>query len=124
VGTIQKKTLIPMHELSLCQGIIEVLEAEARRQHFQKVRVVHLEIGALSGVDEEALRFGFEVVSRGTLAENAALAIEKTPGTAWCFDCNRTIGIAEYYDPCPECQGHKLRVEGGEQMRVKEIEVF
>lgn len=112
-----------MHELSLSQGIIDVIEAEARKQNFARVRIIQLEVGSLSGVDIEALRFGFEAVSRGTFAENATLEIEVLPGTAWCFDCNRTVTIGEFYDPCPECQGRRLRVSGGEQLRVKEIEV-
>ena len=112
-----------MHELSLCQGIVDAIEAEARKQDFRRVRCVQLEIGALAGVDGEALRFGWELVSPGTLAEGAALDIVSVPGSAWCFDCQETIEVENYYDPCPRCQSHKLRVSGGEQLKIKQLEV-
>lgn len=112
-----------MHELSLCQGIIDTIENAARQQSFVRVRSVHLEIGALAGVDAEALRFGWDMVSLGTLAEQASLDIVSVPGSAWCCDCEGTVTIAQYYDPCPHCQGHKLQVSGGEQLKITELEV-
>ena len=45
-----------MHEMSLCEGILQILEEHAARQGFTQVKTVWLEIGALSGVDREAIR--------------------------------------------------------------------
>jgi hydrogenase nickel incorporation protein HypA/HybF len=113
-----------MHELSLAESLIESIEEEARRQGFSRVRRVRLEVGALSGVEPEALRFGFEVAARDTLAEGAELEILTLPGEAWCFACNCAIAVSEYYDPCPHCQGHRLQVTGGRQFQLKELEVI
>lgn len=112
-----------MHELSLAESLIESIEDEARKQGFAKVRRIWLEAGALSGVDPEALRFGFEVAAQHTCAEGAALEIHRPPGEAWCFACNRNVNIAEYYDGCPHCGGHQLQVTGGQQFQLKELEV-
>jgi hydrogenase nickel incorporation protein HypA/HybF len=112
-----------MHELSLCQGIVDAIEAEARKQDFRRVRSVLLEIGALAGVDSEALRFGWELVSAGTPAEGATLDIIHLPGSAWCFQCQETVEVERYYDPCPRCQGHRLRISGGEQLKIRQLEV-
>jgi hydrogenase nickel incorporation protein HypA/HybF len=112
-----------MHELSLAESLIELIEDEARKQGFGKVRKIWLEAGALSGVDPEALRFGFEVAAEGSCAEGAALEILRPPGEAWCFACNRTVTVAEYYDGCPHCRGHQLQVTGGQQFQLKELEV-
>lgn len=112
-----------MHELSLCQGIVQVLETQAETRAYRRVRRVWLEIGALAGVDCEALRCNFELVARGTLAEGALLDIALLPGEAWCFDCARGVEIGEYGEPCPHCGGYRLRTGGGDQLRIKEIEV-
>lgn len=112
-----------MHELSLCQGILDAIEAEARKQNFRQVRSVQLEIGALAGVDGDALRFGWEAVSAGSLADGSALEIVQVPGSAWCFACQDTVNVDRYYDPCPRCQGHQIRVNGGEQLKIKQLEV-
>ena len=112
-----------MHEMSLCESILGIVEDEAEKQGFRKVSRVRLEIGALSGVDVEAMRFGFDVVTRGTLAEGAAPEIIELPGTAWCLPCARQVEVAQRYDACPLCGGYQLQVTGGEEMRIKDLEV-
>ena len=112
-----------MHELSLCEGVLQVLEDTARSQGFERVNVVWLEIGALAGVELEAMRFSFDVVKKGTLAENARLEILRIPGRAWCLPCAKNVEIGQRFDACPHCGSYQLQATGGEELRVKELEV-
>lgn len=112
-----------MHEMAICESILDTLKEQARAQHFDTVRRVCLEIGPFSGVEIEALKFGFDVVTRGSLAENAALEIVETGASAWCMPCGENVAIAERYDACPKCGSHQLQVTGGEELRIKELEV-
>jgi len=112
-----------MHEMSLCEGVIQMLEESARQQGFSRVKTVWLEIGALAGVELEAMRFSFDVIKRGTLADEARLEIIETPGQAWCLPCAKVITIQQRFDACPDCGSYPLQVTGGEELRVKELEV-
>lgn len=112
-----------MHEMSLCENIREVLEQQAAQQNFSSVKTVWLEIGKLSSVEPNALRFGFEVVMKGSLAEDAKLEIIEVDGQAWCFQCQKDVKIEHRYDGCPLCGAYRLQVNDGEQMRIKELEV-
>ncbi len=112
-----------MHEMSLCEGVVQVLEQSARAQGFQRVKTVWLEIGALAGVELEAMRFSFEVIKKGTLASEAQLEIIEVPGQAWCLPCVKNVEIEQRFDACPECGSYQLQVTGGEELRVKELEV-
>lgn len=112
-----------MHEMALCEGIIQIVEDEARRRAFSKVKAVCLEIGALSHVAPEAIRFCFDAVAARTIAEGATLEIVETPGAAWCMTCSKSIEIKQRFEPCPCCGGYQLQVTGGEELRVKELEV-
>jgi hydrogenase nickel incorporation protein HypA/HybF len=112
-----------MHELSLMQGVLEILQDTAHSQGFERVRVVRLEIGRLSAVDPAALRFCFDVVSDGTLAHGAALEILEMPGQGWCRRCCCEVELATRFDPCPSCGGYALQVTGGDAMRVLDLEV-
>ena len=112
-----------MHELSLCEGILQVLEDQATEQDYARVKTVWLEIGALAAVEVEAMRFSFDLVCRDSLAEGCRLEILPLPGTAWCMRCADSVEIAARYDPCPRCGGHQLQVTGGDEMRIKELEV-
>ncbi|MDR3465131.1 MAG: hydrogenase maturation nickel metallochaperone HypA [Xanthobacteraceae bacterium] len=112
-----------MHEMALCEGVIEIIETEARKQSFARVKTVWLEIGALSQVEPEAMRFCFEVVAAGSVAAEARLEIVVSPGVGWCMSCVKSVPIERRYDPCPCCGGYQLQVTAGDEMRVKELEV-
>ena len=112
-----------MHEMSLCEGMLRIIEEQAAVQHYKKVKTVWLEVGALANVEVDALRFGFEVVMQDSIAATAKLEIIDLPGQAWCLQCMKNVAIQQRFDPCPECQGHQLTANGGEEMRIKELEV-
>lgn len=112
-----------MHEMSLAESVIELVEHRARLNGGQRVKVVRLEIGKLSGVEPDAMRFCFDAVTNGTLAEGAALEIIEQEGRAWCFDCARSSPLLARSAPCPECGGYRMRLDEGLAMRVKEFEV-
>ncbi|CCQ72955.1 hydrogenase maturation nickel metallochaperone HypA [Magnetospira sp. QH-2] len=112
-----------MHEMSLTESMVRIIEDQARAQNFFKVKTVWLELGQLSHAEPEAMLFCFDAVTKGTIAEGAVLELIRTPGTAWCLDCGESVEIARRYDPCPKCDGHKLQVTDGEDMRIRELEV-
>lgn len=113
-----------MHEMSLCESLLQVIEEQASVQGFSKVSTVFLEIGAFAGIEVDAMSFCFDVVCRDTLAHEAKLEIIELPGQAWCFDCEKEVLIKTRLDPCPVCNGIQVRAKGGDEMRIKELEVM
>ncbi|MEZ5798352.1 MAG: hydrogenase maturation nickel metallochaperone HypA [Paracoccaceae bacterium] len=112
-----------MHEMSLAEGIRTIVHDQARAHGFQRVTVLRLEIGRFAGVEKPALEFAFDVVMRGSPAEGARLEMIDLPGKALCYDCAKTVEISDRLDPCPECGGGRLIPQGGDEMRIKDMEV-
>jgi hydrogenase nickel incorporation protein HypA/HybF len=112
-----------MHEMSLAEGVLRIAEQAAQAQGFARVKAVWLEIGALAPVEPEAMRMCFDAVARDSIAEGARLEIVSTPGAAWCMRCCATVPVQALHDDCPCCGGWQLQVTGGQEMRVKELEV-
>src|SRR5512135_3124638 len=112
-----------MHEMSLAESVLQIIEDSARVQNFSRVRTVTLEIGQLAAVEPEAMRFCFDAVTRGSLAEGAKLEIVETPGQGWCMECEKAVPLQEQLALCPECGGARVQVTSGNEMRVKELEV-
>lgn len=112
-----------MHEMSLAEGIRSIIEAQAPRIGARRVTRVRLEIGRFAGVEKQALQFAFDVVMRGTVAETAMLEMLDLPGRALCYDCGETVEIDHRLDPCPKCGGGRLMPQGGDEMRIKDLEV-
>jgi hydrogenase nickel incorporation protein HypA/HybF len=112
-----------MHEMSLAEAVLKIAEQAARAQGFARVKAVRLELGALAQVEPEAMCFCFDAVARDTIAQGARLEIVSTPGRAWCTQCSRSVPVQALYDECPCCGSRQLQVTGGQEMRVKELEV-
>jgi len=112
-----------MHEMTLCEGVLQVLQNEAARQGFRRVKQVWLEIGELASVEPDAMLFSFDVVTRNTLADSARLNIIPIPGTAWCMQCAKKIKVRQRFDECPDCGSYQLQITGGDEMKIKELEV-
>lgn len=90
-----------MHELSIAEGIIEIVERTANANHVRHVKTVRVSIGELAGVDIPSLEFAWQSVRKGGVAQNAELEIERPRGEAWCLQCQKTIPLHRYGDPLP-----------------------
>ena len=112
-----------MHEMSLAESIVQIVEDTARQNGAVRVSAVTLEVGQLAGVEIEALRFCFDAASRDTVAVGAELRIEQPDGRAWCMPCGDTVVVAGLAEPCPRCGSHQLQVTGGNELKVREIEI-
>lgn len=111
----------PMHELSLAERVIGIVEGAARKAGARRVTRIALAIGALAHVEAETLQYCCEVVSRGTLAEGARIEVERTPGRAWCEACQAEVELEQLGMPCTTCGGFRLKVTDGDQMRVVDV---
>jgi hydrogenase nickel incorporation protein HypA/HybF len=113
-----------MHELSLLENVREILKEHAVSQNFTKVTQVTLEIGKLSCVEPEALRFSFDVVMKGSLAENATLIITELEGLGLCLQCGQQSIMETLHNPCASCGRPDVKILQGMEMRVKDLVVL
>ena len=111
-----------MHEMSLCEGMREVLEDQARQHALSRITRVRVEIGRFSCVEKTALAFAFDEVMRGSVAEGATLEMLDLPGRATCLDCNAEVALEDRLSPCPLCGGGRLMPVAGDEMRIKNLE--
>ncbi len=112
-----------MHELSLVESIVALIEDERQRQAFSRVRLVSVHVGALGYVEPDALRFCFDAVTRGTAAEGAVLSITTVAGVGTCPACRETVALADRFDACPLCGCAQVMMIAGDELRLAELEV-
>jgi hydrogenase nickel incorporation protein HypA/HybF len=112
-----------MHEMSLAESVLQIIEEAAVSQKFTRVKAVWLEIGKLSCVEKEAMRFCFDAAMCDSIAQGARLEIIEVAGRGWCEKCACDVPLAALYEACPTCGSYGLEVTGGDAMKVKELEV-
>ncbi len=113
-----------MHELSLCQSLLRIIEKKMSELNHSAKRVtaVWLEMSLLCGVDVKSLEFYFPIVTKNTLAENACLHITLIPMPARCTVCQQDVNI-EGFLPCPSCGNYKLIMARKPELIVKRVEI-
>lgn len=108
-----------MHELGITQDIIDIVSQHAGDS---KVNRIVLEIGKLSAVSPDAVRFCFDICAEGTVAEGAELKIIETPGLACCRSCGNDVVLERPFGRC-QCGETDLEWREGEELRIREMEV-
>jgi hydrogenase nickel incorporation protein HypA/HybF len=109
-----------MHELSLTQAVVD---AVAERLGDTRVTCVRLEIGKLSGVVVDSIRFCFDMVTEGTTLAGARLEIDEPSGDARCRDCDTAFATDDYLVLCPSCESANVSVLSGRDLRIRSVEV-
>jgi hydrogenase nickel incorporation protein HypA/HybF len=113
-----------MHEMGIVQSIMTILEQQALLHNARKIVRVSLEFGALTAVLPEAVRFAFQILSKGTIAEGAELDITIILVKVRCYDCSKEHVLETYQPFCPSCHSGALQIiEGRDEMRIASMEV-
>lgn len=114
-----------MHEISLTQSLLDIVEEYARREGFARVNILKLSFGRLSCLDPDSLDFAFAVQSRGTKAEGARLEFDIRPAVVYCDDCGGEATLPGPFELlCPRCGGDRVRLTGGtEELKLQEMDV-
>ena len=112
-----------MHELSLANGIIGIVKAEAEKSGFQRVLEISLKVGEYSGIVPRCLEEFFPIAAEGTPAQGAALRIEVLPARFRCFDCGFEGRPDRERACCPACGGEHIRMIAGREFYVENLVV-
>jgi hydrogenase nickel incorporation protein HypA/HybF len=111
-----------MHEMSIVQSIIDIVQQEMARHQVSKVTVIRLVVGEFTAVVPDSLTFCFELITKDTPLEGVKIELEQVPLTGRCRACGKEFPIVEYRFVCPECQSNEIEAVSGKELFIKEIE--
>jgi hydrogenase nickel incorporation protein HypA/HybF len=112
-----------VHELSIAEAILERVSAEAERHPHGRFTKVGIRMGELSGVDPDALSFGFEVLVQNTKWDPLALQIEFSPRMQRCPGCAHEFRAPDSETRCPQCGNQATECIGGHELDIVYMEV-
>lgn len=112
-----------MHELSVAQGILDLVQQHVPQDQAASVRAVTVRLGALSGVVADSLEFCFSAIVAGTPYSGASLSIDRVLTRARCADCAGEFGVDGLVFRCPHCAGSHITVISGDELQVTSVEL-
>ncbi len=110
-----------MHEMSLCNNLLEQVMSIAAQNHAQAVESITVNIGALAGVEPMLLESAFSIIKFGTIAENAQLIFQITPVTVFCLRCGTQSETAANRLLCGSCQSHETTMLSGDELILASV---
>ncbi len=112
-----------MHELSIAQNIIMIVQEELQKYEHKSLRSIRLKIGAMSAIVPDSLSFCFGMITEGTELESSELIMDIVPLKGICRACKNEFEIENYCFECPYCQSTKIKTISGRELDIVEIEV-
>jgi len=112
-----------MHELSIAQNIIEIVQQYVPGAAMADVRSVRVRVGRLSGVVADSLEFSFSAIVAGTALGSARLNIEHVPAICRCEGCKGEFEATEFVFVCPGCGSVNTRLISGSDLQVVDIDL-
>jgi len=109
-----------MHELALIESVVEQVSMRVGDRRVARVR---LRVGTLAAVLPDAMRFCFDVVTKETLLEGAALEIETVRARARCRTCDAEIELLDGIPLCP-CGSVDLAILAGAELLIQDVETI
>ena len=113
-----------MHELSIAMNIVEIACEQAKLNNLFAIDEIEIEVGELSGVEIDALKFVMEIAKKETILENSRTIFTLIPGLARCLICSKEFMTDSFFSQCPECKRFNFQIIQGQELRVKSLNVF
>jgi hydrogenase nickel incorporation protein HypA/HybF len=110
-----------MHELSLCQALIDQVISIAREQRVSSVSDIYLRVGPLSGVEGPLLRNAFPIAAAGTVANDANLHLEDAPIRVRCEACGEESDAKTNNLVCAACGDWRTALISGDELILQRV---
>jgi hydrogenase nickel incorporation protein HypA/HybF len=110
-----------MHEVSIAANILEIVGNELSKHNGANVEKLHLQIGSLSGVVVDSLRFALDVSKKNSVLHSAEIVIDEIAARASCCSCAFVFDADDYFVTCPRCQGCEIEFLSGKELLIKSI---
>jgi len=112
-----------MHELAVTQNLLDMALSKAAEAGARKITRVNVTIGELSGAVPDCIQFYFDVLRKGTAAEEATLNLISIPARLHCRQCQSDFRPEDLPWTCPRCGSLSLEITGGQELFLESLEV-
>jgi hydrogenase nickel incorporation protein HypA/HybF len=112
-----------VHELSICQALIEQVEAVASKEGALQVVQVRVGLGPLSGVEPQLLQQAFQLARAGSIAATASLLIDHLPVRVSCRECGQETAAEVANLACGNCGDWHTELVSGDEMLLTQVEL-
>ena len=112
-----------MHELAVTKGLLKICLEEGEKHKNEKINKINIKVGELTDLVPDCISYYFNIVARGTIAENTEINVEKIPVEIECNECGYKGIIGKNDYKCPKCKGLQYEITKGREFYLDTMEV-
>ena len=112
-----------MHELSVTESLLKITLEHAEKANARRVTDLNIVIGDLASMVDDSIQFYWEIIAKGTIAEQAKLNFRRVPAQLQCMTCFERYNPTDRALACPKCNGVNVKIITGEEFALESIEV-
>ena len=112
-----------MHELAVTKGLLKIWLEEGEKHKIEKINKINIKVGELTDLVPDCISYYFNIVARGTIAENTEINVEKIPVEIECNECGYKGIIGKNDYKCPKCKGLQYEITKGREFYLDTMEV-
>lgn len=110
-----------MHEFGLMTQLLEAVEAKAQELGSRPVLAINLLIGDRASIVDDSLLYYFEMLTPGTLSEQAELNVRRVPSRFYCANCDDKYTPTGGDFRCPCCGQVGIVTNEGSELLIESI---
>ena len=112
-----------MHELSVTESLLKIALKHAEKANAKRVTDLNIVIGDLASMVDDSIQFYWEIIAKGTIAEQAKLNFRRVPAQLQCMTCSEMYHPTDRELACPKCNGINVKIITGEEFALESIDV-
>lgn len=112
-----------MHELSVTKSILNICKEQASINSFKKIKKINICVGEITGLVPDCINYYFNIISKGTVAEDAVIKVDRINLRIKCLECKYEGKMDKNDYVCPNCKGINFNILNGNEFYLESIEV-
>ena len=112
-----------MHELSVTESVLRIALEHAEKANARRVTDLNIVMGELSSMVDDSIQFYWEIIAKGTIAEQATLHFRRVPAELECQTCFERYHPTDKELACPKCNGVNTKIVAGQEFALESIDV-
>ena len=112
-----------MHELSVTESLLEIALRHAQQAGAYRIVQLNIVIGQYASIVDDSVQFYWDIIAKGTSAEQARLNFRRIPAEMLCLNCDHKYIPGEEELECPNCGSAQVEIIAGREFLLESIEV-
>ena len=112
-----------MHEYSITNSLVSILEDIGKKNKLKKIKKVNIDLNPIASIEPDSINFYYEFMTKdNSLLKNSVLVFNKQKIKIECRDCGSIFEKDDFIPECPECGSNRVKNIDIDDIKIISVE--